>query len=434
MKKGNDIKSLEELFREEFRDYKSDPGSEFRARFERKLHYSEFMRFTPSRINIWYVAAAVTVATVITLLVLSGKHESSAVVQPSGGESVSEQFDVGVYEVRDSVTISPGSYRASEKVVSVDVESASVDNHVDSLVAYKNPERNKINKRSGTKASTVRSLKEESVAITVQAPLSRFITSNTSGCEPLTVSFENISHNYDSCVWDFGDGGFSSDDNPVWIFDEKGEFNVKLMVFGHDGRVSGSSEIITVYGNPVARFEIGVGESPVEGEVVRFYNYSENSVSWEWNFGDGENSSRFEPLHTFNKPGSYTISLVVTSQYGCSDSIAISNAFNDKSCYIRFPNVFIPNPGGPTGGYYSNRSDQNAEVFHPVWSGVTAYNLRIFSRLGILVFETSDIEIGWDGYIRGEKAEPGVYIWKVRGAFMNGEPFVKAGDVTIFPQ
>ena len=39
----------------------------------------------------------------------------------------------------------------------------------------------------------------------------------------------------------------------------------------------------------------------------------------------------------------------------------------------------MPNDGGPTGGYYSTRTDIQSEVFHPVWSGVTDYNLKIFT-------------------------------------------------------
>lgn len=440
MKKRRDIETIEELFSDRFRDYRTDPGDAFRARMEKKLHYSEFMRFIPSKINIWYVAAAVTVATVVTVLVLSDRSETSSHRVEPGEQNISEQFDNVVIPEKDTVerrravsSVSSGSLKASEKVVTVDVSSVVSGRENDSFQTEEKPGNGTPAEVTVSIAATEPSLSGKEVT-PVQAPLSRFVSSHISGCEPLTVSFDNISHNYDSCVWDFGDGGFSTAHSPVWLFDEKGEYRVTLLVFGKEGRVSGSSEVITVHGRPVARFEIDTDQSLNEGEVVRFYNYSENAVSWDWSFGDGQKSAMFEPDHRYTRPGSYTISLTVQSQFGCVDSVTVTNAFDDNSCYIRFPNVFIPNAGGPTGGYYSNRTDLNSEVFHPVWSGVTGYHLRIFSRLGILVFETNDIETGWDGYIRGEKAEPGVYIWKVRGVFMNGEPFVKTGDVTILPQ
>jgi len=99
--------------------------------------------------------------------------------------------------------------------------------------------------------------------------------------------------------------------------------------------------------------------------------------------------------------------------------------------YIRFPNALMPNTAGPTGGYYTARSDRANQVFHPVASGVTSYNLKIFSKQGVLVFESNDLNLGWDGYYKGQLCSPGVYIWKVRGSYRNGEPIVMSGDVTL---
>ena len=95
------------------------------------------------------------------------------------------------------------------------------------------------------------------------------------------------------------------------------------------------------------------------------------------------------------------------------------------------PNAFIPNPQGPSGGFYSSKSDEAAEIFHPSFSGVSDYQMKIFSKLGILIFESNDVNIGWDGYFKGQLSNPGVYIWKIRGNFSNGEPFIKMGDVTL---
>lgn len=99
--------------------------------------------------------------------------------------------------------------------------------------------------------------------------------------------------------------------------------------------------------------------------------------------------------------------------------------------YIKFPNVFFPNLNGPSGGYYSSFSDASATVFHPVSSGVSEYRLRIFSKSGILIFESDDINSGWDGYYKGQLCLQGVYIWNVNGRFINGEPFTMMGDLTL---
>jgi hypothetical protein len=107
------------------------------------------------------------------------------------------------------------------------------------------------------------------------------------------------------------------------------------------------------------------------------------------------------------------------------------DAFAGLGSYIEFPNAFIPNSDGPSGGYYSNKSDESAQIFHPVTSGVSEYQLRVFSKRGVMIFESNDINIGWDGYHKGQLCEPGVYVWKVRGTFRNGESFVRMGDLTL---
>ena len=53
----------------------------------------------------------------------------------------------------------------------------------------------------------------------------------SSGCAPLKLRFYNKSTSYDSCRWTFGDGGYSNEKDPEWIFDVEGEYKVVLKVF-----------------------------------------------------------------------------------------------------------------------------------------------------------------------------------------------------------
>ena len=48
-----------------------------------------------------------------------------------------------------------------------------------------------------------------------------------------------------------------------------------------------------------------------------------------------------------------------------------------------------------------------------------------------LIFQSHDINIGWDGYIRGTLAAQGVYLWKVTLVYKNGSPESLAGDITL---
>jgi gliding motility-associated-like protein len=44
----------------------------------------------------------------------------------------------------------------------------------------------------------------------------------------------------------------------------------------------------------------------------------------------------------------------------------------------------------------------NNDVFHPIFVGVDQYHFSIFNRWGELIFESTDPNIGWDGYYRNE--------------------------------
>jgi hypothetical protein len=258
-----------------------------------------------------------------------------------------------------------------------------------------------------------------------------FVPSVSDGCAPLKVHFQNRLAEDDSCSWSFGDGGTSSLRDPDWIYDVEGEYKVVLRIYGKDGLIASGSSYISVHPKPVARFEITPDKLVRQDEEVRFQNFSTGADRYSWKFGDGSSSDQFEPVHTYKYFGSYTVSLIAISENGCEDSLTVFNAFSGSAYYIKFPNKFIPGPNGPSGGVYSGKIDEAAQVFHPEYSGVSEYNLKIFSNLGALLFESNDIATGWDGYYRGELADPGVYVWKVRGKFTNGEPFTRMGDVTL---
>jgi PKD repeat protein len=258
-----------------------------------------------------------------------------------------------------------------------------------------------------------------------------FEVSSTGGCAPLKIHFINNAGSFDSCRWTFGDGGYSNEINPDWIYDVDGEYKVTLQVFSKDGYQTSSTALITVFPKPRARFEVLPQKAMIPNDRIHFINYSSDAVRFRWDFGDGDTSGLFEPFHKYDKYSNYNVSLVAYSESGCADSITVRNAFSDSMYFIDFPNAFIPNTGGSTGGLYSSKSDEAAQVFHPEFSGVAEYQLKIFSKLGVLIFESNDLNIGWDGYYKGQLCNPGVYIWKVRGNFINGEPFVNMGDVTL---
>jgi len=440
VKKKKENIGLRELFKRKLGKAEVIPASSVKSDLMRKLARKEFLRFNVSRFNIYYLGGIIISG--ITGLLLFSTYENT---QPLNNSPISEGTfktdTVNYFKIplqppdRKDQVISDNS--GSKKISNIYISHLSDKKDAKSIIT---PDTNRssvllpasINNSIGKKGLFTDSAAENQKLKSRYIPDELLIDPNASvGCAPLKVKFHNKSTSYDSCRWTFGDGGYSNKKDPEWIFDVAGEYNVALNVYSNNGKVSSSVVTVIVHPRPQAHFEISPAKAVVPNDEIRFMNYSTNAVQFRWKFGDGATSESFEPVHIYSKYSKYNVRLVAISDWGCSDSLTVTNAFSDSKFYIEFPNAFIPNSQGPSGGYYSSKSDEGAQVFHPSYTGVSDFQLKIFSKLGIVIFETNDINIGWDGYNKGQLCDPGVYIWKVRGKFRNGESFIKMGDVTL---
>ncbi|MFH0894121.1 MAG: PKD domain-containing protein [Bacteroidota bacterium] len=270
----------------------------------------------------------------------------------------------------------------------------------------------------------------QSIQIVPPRPVADF-DSSASGCAPLTVSFSNHSQYADSYIWDFGDGMTSTDFEPIHVYQNPGVYIVQLIAFGDGGVDTIANVTITVFVIPHAFFTLAPNVVYLPDQPVHCYDLSENAVTWFWDFGDGSTSTEQNPTHVYTEVGVYDISLLVTSSGGCPSYYILQEAVSAQSSgEILFPNAFTPSNSGPTGGYYSP-NDYSNDVFHPIFKGVSEYRLSIFNRWGELIFESKDVNIGWDGYYRDVECKPDVYVWKAEGRFADGRAFMKAGDITL---
>jgi len=265
------------------------------------------------------------------------------------------------------------------------------------------------------------------------APMAAF-EPDTTGCTPLTVKFRNNSVYGEAYIWDFGDNITSNEFNPTHTYYVPGNYHVRLIVFNITGQ-SVHNGIINVYQNPAAIFNAYPTNVINNEQIVVFYNYSQYDSLDYWNFGDGTFSEEKSPYHKYLNPGKYYVSLVTTSRYGCIDTAFLDTPVivDWKKGYIKFPNVFKWNGTGPTGGEWKEGVYPEMDfVFRPFFENIIEYNLQIFNRWGVLIYESNDLKIGWDGYFEDHKlAEQGVYVWKVKGRFADGTYYEIVGDVTF---
>ena len=277
----------------------------------------------------------------------------------------------------------------------------------------------------------------DSVFILPPCPQSNADNSNAKGCEDLTVNFVAGVAYGETYHWDFGDGNESTEENPSHTFTEPGTYFVRLKSSGYGcDDVLIRIDTIQVYEEPVADFRVEPREIMVPNQPVHFYNFSENAVRYEWNFGDTVSFDR-EPLHYYSEPGVYDVSLQVWSENECYASKTIERAvYATEPGMIRFPDAFTPDPSGSTGGAYPcgdqfRNQDKDNDIFHPVYNGVTDYKLEIYNRWGEKIFESNDVCVGWDGYINGVLAPQDVYVFKATGRYKNGGVFKETGSVTL---
>ena len=123
----------------------------------------------------------------------------------------------------------------------------------------------------------------------------------------------------------------------------------------------------------------------------------------------------------------------MTSKDGCVDSSSFATPVNVKfnEGKLKFPNAFVWNRSGPTGGYWQEGNIDDG-IFRPNFENIIEYKLQIFNRWGVLIYESNDLQKGWDVYFgNGNLALEGVYVWKAKGRYIDGRYFDKVGDVTF---
>jgi len=146
--------------------------------------------------------------------------------------------------------------------------------------------------------------------------------------EPNTVTFTDKSVDEDggeivSWLWDFGDGGSSSEQNPVHTYAMNHTYSVTLTVTDSDGAVaSDTRQVVLVNAEPVVDFEYRF----VEDLAVHFIDKSVDPdgiiSSWAWDFGDGTVSSEQHPIHVYSELREYEVTLTVVDNDGAPATIA----------------------------------------------------------------------------------------------------------------
>jgi len=156
-----------------------------------------------------------------------------------------------------------------------------------------------------------------------EVPLAVFTVDNE--CEGKTLRFKNnssISSGTLNYIWHFGDNNTSTDKEPNHLYNTPGKYAVKLVVNSTAGCKSEITKNVQQHPNPVAAFNAPITVACV-GNTFAFNNMTQlayGEYGNTWDFGDGNNTKSKNPVHKYSKDGSYSVKLLVETEFGCIDS------------------------------------------------------------------------------------------------------------------
>ncbi len=149
---------------------------------------------------------------------------------------------------------------------------------------------------------------------------------------------------------------------------------------------------------------------------------------YQWDFGDpdsGEDnfSSLASPSHIYSGPGTYSVSLLVENDQGCTDTLTkadyILYEFTEPEEIIFVPDAFTPNGDGINDFLFVR-----GELIDDL-------TFSVFNQWGERVFETTSLDTGWDGTYKGKDASACTYTYLVQATSVGGKKITKAGHVSI---
>ena len=207
--------------------------------------------------------------------------------------------------------------------------------------------------------------------------------------------------------WNLGDGKNTVDSTPVNTYHFAKKYYINLSLYSLKGCQSKYIDSLVVYPNPIARIAIHTPRATILTDSVSFMDSSENAISYEWNFGDINNttSTEYAPKMKYSDTGDYKVSLAVVSSDGCYDTaVSIVRVWPDFN--LLFPTAFSPN------------SDQINDDYNAVghFHSIVDYSMVVYNNEGVKVFETNDVNNPWNGRFmnNGEELPMGNYDVVVR--------------------
>ena len=193
-----------------------------------------------------------------------------------------------------------------------------------------------------------------------------------------------------SYLWNFGDGSFSNQENPIHIYKKSGTFDVSLSVTNpNDGQIStiAMRDLITINPKPEADFEWSYTNSPVGEPTAKFVNTSVNANSFVWKFAENRTSTEVSPSVIYSSKGKQPVILEVHNSFGCKDEqvkiVQVNADFN-------------------LGAVLKMSEHEIAFIPEALKKGGNKFKLTLYDGENIIFESTSKTKV-WKGDMKGGK-------------------------------
>ncbi|MEK0439327.1 MAG: hypothetical protein RLZZ504_243 [Bacteroidota bacterium] len=233
---------------------------------------------------------------------------------------------------------------------------------------------------------------------------------DTSLCNPAVNLTLNAGNNHRgwNYHWTSTDVDLSALDtnNRTLAIQKTGTYSVKVY-----SKCAVTSKTITVKLGEIPKVNLGKDQFVCRNTAVRLDAGAGSGYTYTW-------TPTNENTQSILATTAGTYRATVTSADGCSAFDEV-NLIDSCPPIVHIPNAFTPNAATPN------------DVYRPYLEGFVAMEMRIYNRWGEKVFETKDLNVGWDGYYQSKEAPEGVYVCFIELMGNNGFRQIHKTDITL---
>jgi gliding motility-associated-like protein len=255
----------------------------------------------------------------------------------------------------------------------------------------------------------------------VQKPTANFTYDKY--CAGFPTQFNNQSNTANSNVvtynWSFGVGqGTSTLQNPSYTFPTASVYSVSLVVtpVACPSLATAITKPVTTVAPPANQRYTSL--NGVENRDLQLEARTFGGASYSWSPSSGLNNALIaNPVYNYNAEVDYVIT--ITTGIGCIiKDTQLVRIFKEKEIYV--PKGFSPN------------GDGNNDKIFPRLVGVRTLNyFKVYNRWGQLLYQTSNVNEGWDGIFRGTKQPMETYVWIAEGIDIDNNSIKRTGTFLL---